>query len=362
MNGSIIQRVWDRLTRWFLTERRGTYGLAIMRIGFGAMTVVILAMYLPHFSYSFGAGARWGEALYASSAVNDYLWPIPQLFPRDESDGLRLAKILLVMVVAIVYALGWRMRVTGPVFVVLWLGFAASNPVILNTGHYQTFRIFLLFLLLADTSRRWSLDARRRRRHGEDRALGWGAWRVPRWCPVLANNAALVLIGYQICIIYVSSALWKLQGTTWSTGVAAYYPLQLEELTLFPWLNHLAWQFTPGVYVATWLAVYGQLLFPLMLLNRWTRIAGLVLVTGMHGSIGILLALPWFSLMMILGDMIFIRDESWQRMLQAIRGAAGRRTAPSDGPAEPRPGSPASTEREVPPPQAASVMPVAVQP
>lgn len=324
MNGNTIVRTWDRLLHWLLDARRATYGAAVMRIGFGSMTVLILALYLPNYSYSFGQGSRWGESLFRNSSVNDYVWPIPQLFSRDDPDQILLLKILLLMAVAVVYALGWRMRIVSPLFVVLWLGFAAANPVILNTGHYQTFRIFLLFLLLVDTSRRWSLDARRRARLGEeDPALGFGAWRLPRWVPILANNLGIVLIGHQLCIIYVTSALWKLQGTTWASGVAAYYPLQLEELTLFPWLNHLAWQFTPAVYLASWLSVYGQLLFPLLLLNRWTRIAGLVLVTGMHASIGVLLALPWFSLMMILGDMIFIRDRSWRQAIAWVRVKLG---------------------------------------
>ena len=323
-NGSpdenLLTRTWGKLLQWLTEARHATYGLALMRIGFGSMTVVILAMYLPNFSYSFGAGSRWGEALFRNSSVNDYVWPIPQLFARDDSDAVLLIKILILGAVAVAYALGWRMRVVSPLFVVLWLGFASTNPVILNTGHYQTFRIFLLFLLLADTSYRWSLDARRRARRGTpDPQLGWGRWRLPRWVPVLANNLALILIAYQLCIIYVTSALWKLQGTTWVSGVAAYYPLQLEELTLFPWLNHLAWQFTPAVFIASWLSVYGQLLFPLLLLNRWTRILGLVLVTGMHASIGILLALPWFSLMMILGDMIFIRDRTWEAVAGWVR-------------------------------------------
>lgn len=320
VTGNVATRVWDRLLHWLLDARRATYGLAVMRIGFGTMTVAILAMYLPNFSYSFGQGSRWGEALFRNSAVNDYVWPIPQLFSRDDPDQLLLLKILVLMAVAVVYALGWRMRIISPVFVIMWLGFAGTNPVILNTGHYQTFRIFLLFLLLADTSRRWSLDARRRARTGaDDPALGFGEWRLPRWVPVLANNLAIVLIGYQLCVIYVTSALWKLQGTTWVSGVASYYPLQLEELTMFPWLNHLAWQITPAVYLASWLSVYVQLLFPLMLLNRWTRIAGLIMVTGMHFSIGILLALPWFSLMMILGDMIFIRDRSWKQAIAWLK-------------------------------------------
>ncbi|MBO1900465.1 HTTM domain-containing protein [Leucobacter weissii] len=316
----MIGSIWDRAAHWLLDQRHATYGLALLRIGMGTMTVVVLALYLPNFSYTFGQGGRWGEALFRNSSVDEYAWPIPLIFSRDDPDSIQLAKILLLMGVATIYALGWRMRITSPVFVLMWLSFSALNPVVTNTGHYQTFRIFLIFLLFADTSRRWSLDARRRaRREAEDPALGLSRWRVPRWFPVLSNNIAVLLIGYQLCVIYVTSALWKLQGTTWISGVAAYYPLQLEELTLIPWLNHLAWQVTPILFLASWLSVYGQLLFPLMLINRWTRIAGLIIVTGMHASIAVLLALPWFSLLMILGDMIFIRDRSWRALADRLR-------------------------------------------
>lgn len=296
MSGA-ISRVWDRFAHWLIDARHATYGLALMRIGMGSMTFVILALYLPHFSYTFGAGSRWGEALFRDSAVNNYLWPIPVLFSREDPDPVQLAKILVLMAVAVVYALGWRMRIVSPLFVVLWLGFTSLDPVVTNTGHYQTFRIFLIFLLLADTSYRWSLDARRRARQITDGGsvtdgLRLGQWSVPTWFPVLSNNIAVLLVGYQLCVIYVTSALWKLQGATWISGVAAYYPLQIEELTLLPWLNHLAWQITPAVFIASWLSVYGQLLFPLMLVTRPTRIVGLVLVTGMHASIAILLGLP----------------------------------------------------------------------
>ena len=311
-----VTRIWDRLLGWFLDARRATYGLAVLRIGLGASTLVILGLYLPNLSYTFGRAAQWGSALFRDSSVHSYLWPIPQLFSREDPDALLFLKVGVLMAVALAYTLGWRMRIVSPLFVVLWLAFTALDPVVTNTGHYQTFRVLIIFLLFADTSYRWSLDARRRQRAGEDAR---GLPGLPRWVPVLCNNAAVVLIGYQLCVIYVTSALWKLQGNTWISGVAAYYPLQVEELTLLPWLNHLAWQVTPAVFVASWLSVYGQLIFPVMLLNRWTRIAGLVLVTGMHASIAVLLALPWFSLMMILGDMIFIRDQSWEKLRAAIR-------------------------------------------
>ncbi|GAA1316289.1 HTTM domain-containing protein [Leucobacter albus] len=327
-----ISGLWAQLSAWLMDARRATYGLALLRIGLGASTVVILALYLPNLSYTFGRGSQWGQALFRDSSVHSYAAPIGWFFSRGEPDELLVVKTIVLMAVAVAYALGWRMRVISPLFVVLWLGFSTLDPVVTNTGHYQTFRLFIIFLLFADTSFRWSLDSLRRTRniarHGDSwipPRFGLGKARLPEWVPVLSNNIAAILIGYQLCVIYVTSALWKMQGATWVTGVAAYYPLQVEELTLFPWLNHLAWQITPAVFVASWVSIYGQLLFPLMLLNRWTRILGLVLVTGMHASIAILLALPWFSLMMILGDMVFVRDQTWRRCADWVKQRIARR-------------------------------------
>lgn len=319
MTGFTPLALWEKLLQWLLDARRATYGLAIMRIGFGAMTLVILALYLPNYSYSFGEGSRWGEAFYRTSSANDFLWPITALFSRTDSDLIAGLKAAVVAAAAVAYMLGWRMRIISPLFVVLWLGYVSTNPMILNTGHYQTFRVMIIFLLLADTSYRWSLDARRRRLRGDPLALGFRDIRVPRWVPVLSNNVAVILVGAQLCIIYLTSAAWKLQGDMWHDGSAVYYTLRLEELALFPWLNGWMWTLTPVVMVASWVSIYGQLLFPILLVNRWTRIAGLIMITGMHAGIGVLLALPWFSLMMILADMIFIRDRTWRRVAEHVR-------------------------------------------
>lgn len=310
---SAVTRIWDSLLHWLLDRRHATYGLAVMRIGFAGLTIVSILLYLPDYSYTFGEGSRWGEAQYRPSGVNDYIWPISLLFSRSDPDWLTYLKLAVLLAVAVAYLLGWRMRIISPLFVILWLGYASTNPLVLNTGHYQTFRVMLLFLLLADTSRRWSLDARRRRITGMEHPLTLRGRALPRWVPVLANNTAVILIGAQLCIIYITSALWKLQGTMWTEGIAAYYPLRLEQFILIPWLNDIAWQVTPAILIASWMSVYMQLLFPLTLLNRWTRIVGLIAITGMHASIGILMSLPFFSLVMIFSDMIFVRDVTWRR-------------------------------------------------
>lgn len=309
---SAITTITDRVLHWALDARRATYGLAIMRMGFGAMTLVILALYLTDYSYSFGEGSRWGEALYKVSSANSFVWPISELFSRYDADPFTYLKVAVLAAAAVAYTVGWRMRIISPLFVVLWLGYISVNPLILNTGHYQTFRVMLLFLLFADTSYRWSLDSRRRRVSGERTPFSLRGRSLPEWVPILSNNFAVILVAAQLCIIYFSSALWKLKGTMWESGSAVYYTLRLEQLTLAPWLNDIVWQITPLVILASWASVYMQLLFPFTLLNRWTRMGGLIIITGMHAGIAVLLALPWFSLVMILSDMIFVRDRSWR--------------------------------------------------
>lgn len=322
-----VTRLWDSLLHWLLDRRHATYGLAVMRIGFAGLTIVSILLYLPDYSYTFGEGSRWGESLYRPSGVNTYIWPISILFSRSDPDWFTYLKLALLLAVAVAYLLGWRMRIIAPLFVVLWLGYASTNPLVLNTGHYQTFRVMLLFLLLADTSRRWSLDARRRRVTRDEHPLSFRGRVLPRWVPVLSNNVAVILIGAQLCIVYITSALWKLQGSMWTEGIAAYYPLRLEQFILFPWLNEIAWHVTPAIFIASWLSVYMQLLFPLTLLNRWTRIFGLIAITGMHAGIGILMSLPFFSLVMIFSDMIFVRDVTWRKVqLWVVRRWKRRRT------------------------------------
>lgn len=328
--------------RWLLDGYRATYGLAVMRIGYGVITVAVLVLHLPYFSYSFGEASAWATPLKETSIVNGFPWPLTGIFSREDSDGVLLAKYIVLILVALLFTVGWRMRIIAPLFLVLWLSFSTVNPLITNTGHFQTFRVMLIFLVFADLSRRWSLDARRRRlraagartwlqRMGLGRLhlperLTWGGRPVvPSWLPPLLNNGAVLMIAFQLIVIYVASALWKVQGSTWLGGYAVYYPLRVEELALFPGLNEFLWHLTPVILVSSWATVYFQLFFPVLLLNRWTRIFALIGITGMHIGIAVLLSLPFFSAVMLFADAVFVRDSTWRWMLDWIGDRLPRR-------------------------------------
>jgi hypothetical protein len=88
--------------------------------------------------------------------------------------------------------------------------------------------------------------------------------------------------------------------------------------------------------IFAYLAVFLQVAFPFLMLNSVTRRLALPAIMGMHVGIGILLALPFFSLIMITTDMLFIRDASYRRSACILRELWKRRQ--SDGSsAEPPP-------------------------
>jgi hypothetical protein len=63
--------------------------------------------------------------------------------------------------------------------------------------------------------------------------------------------------------------------------------------------------------VATFLSVWVQLLFPVLVLWRPTRIVALGFTILMHLGIGLFLGLWPFSLAMIALDLLFVRDRTW---------------------------------------------------
>ena len=92
----------------------------------------------------------------------------------------------------------------------------------------------------------------------------------------------------QVFIIYVSSAMFKIQGSLWDNGTAIYYAMHIRSLEAFPMLNGVITNHLSIVFVATYGTVFLQLFFPFLQLTRPTRILALAGIIGMHVGIGIL--------------------------------------------------------------------------
>ncbi|PPF57951.1 hypothetical protein C5C13_09025 [Clavibacter michiganensis] len=343
-------RGWPRGIATWMTEREhATYSFAAFRITIGAVILMVLVTCFSDRHYLWGVGARFIDP---ESTRRGWLPLFTGLFSKTDATLFDLAYLLLVVLAAL-FTLGWRTRIVTPFLLVFWVGLS-TNSTLLTNGGDTVLRLVLFFALFADLSRHFSMDAARRRRAAVTPAVGTAGRapvglvqvaraqidRIPRLVPVLLHNTALVLCAYQIMLVYVNSALLKLQGAEWRDGTATYYSLILDGYRPWPWLNDLLVQSSLGIVVASFVAVTFQGLFPLLILWRPTRILALVAITGMHLMIGLLLGLWPFSLAMIALDFLFIRDATWRegRALlgrwsadrpDRIRAAHARRSSPA---------------------------------
>jgi hypothetical protein len=307
------------IERWLLEDKRSLYGLSLARICSGGAVLGILATNFGYRSITYGPGSRWVEPL-----QEGIQFPEPRLFAGLGERGFTLA-YLGVNLLAVLFILGWRTRLVGPLMLIGWIGIVETNSFLGDQGD-NVLRIGLILLMFMASAEHWSLDSHRRSFSDpeeipwrEPRAAVGAVWRnlvnsqpvVPLWISNLLHNVALAALAFQLIIIYISAGMFKTQGPLWQHGTALYYPLQLPQYEPFPFLTDLFTRVGVIVGVSTYLAVFVQLFFAPLLLHRITRRIALTFVILLHLAIAVLMALPWFSLAMIAFDAIFVSTATY---------------------------------------------------
>lgn len=294
--GGIGQRAW----LWLTDRPHATRGVAVTRMVLGLIVWTQLVVNWSDRHYTWGDGAQWTEPVRDTKA-----WPaFLGLF--EQSDGLLFdAFYVLTIVAGFALMIGLWSRGAAVLTLFLWMSLYVANPFV-GSGGDAVLRMVLLYACFTDLGRHVSVDAWLRRRRGEAPPL------LPPWLGATLHNVGVVLIVHQVLVVYVASALWKVQSPLWLDGRAVYYPLQTEAYS--PWVDvlHPFTSAAPIVMLATWSALVVQLIFPVLLLYRWTRAAGLVIITGMHLGIGVFMGIMYFSLVMIAVDMMLVSDRTWR--------------------------------------------------
>lgn len=309
-----VRSTWAAGESWMLDSRKASYGVAVLRIGFGLIIAVQLAANWGDRSLAWGAGRTFAQG---RVEVDEFPSWLDTFFNGSAPPWAFDLQYLALIALSVLLVLGWRSRIVIPVLLVLYIALFRTNAYI-GDGGIQLMRMVLLYMVFVDTSGRWSLDARRRRAAAEagkpSRSASWA------WLATLLHNGAVVLIAFQIFVVYVASAMYKIQGGMWQHGTAIYYVFQLDEFSTWPAVTEVMGRSGVLVAILSYSAVFVQLFFPFLLLRRSTRILALVAITGMHLGIGVLMGLMYFSMTMIAIDAIFIRDVTYQ--------AVERRLAP----------------------------------
>lgn len=323
---------------WLISRKHAQYGTAVMRIVLGCVGLGVLASNFAARSYLYGPAAYWNGENESPQSALPRLWIFS--LGRFVSQSLPLVTLLFLVLaaLAVLIIIGWRFRIVLPVYFVLWVSLIETNDAVSDQSD-NIYRICLFFLFFADSTRRLSLDGRRRQRAvaSSRENVFARAWRgvpvLPEWFTNAAHNFVLVILTVQVSFVYASGALYKASGGSWEEGIAVYAPLHTQLYGTWPILSDLVTAWGPAVVIATWGSIILQISFPFMLMNRFTRVIALLGILAFHLSIALLMGLPWFSLAMIAIDAIFVRDVTWLAI-----GNGARRAWERSGPAIPKRG------------------------
>lgn len=302
---------FDAFGMWLTSAPHMLRSFSALRIVLGVAILAFLLTSAPDRHYLWGSGSSWLEP---ATRLRSFPWFF-DIFPKDNPVLFDILYVLLILVTA-AFVAGFFTRLSTVGLLLLWVGLY-TNSVVLANGGDVVMRITLFFALFANLGEHWSVDSWRKRQSLRKRRPRTPL--LPATITTAAHNSALLILCWQLILIYVNSGIFKLRGDQWREGTALYYALNLEQFTPFPALNELAWQITPFVYIGSFIGIWVQLAFPAMLIWRPTRYLALALLMGMHLGIGFLFGLWPFSLAMIALDLLFIRDSSWRRAERFVR-------------------------------------------
>ncbi|MGL3805201.1 HTTM domain-containing protein [Paeniglutamicibacter sp. R2-26] len=287
-----------------MLSRNADYGLAVMRMASGTLILGWLLLNIPVANRIWGPGSAYWDPY---REVLGYKWPLDVL--REAGTGFFWGWYIVAILLAVAFTIGWRTRVITPLFFVFYTAINAQNTPIADGGNYFI-RIMLIYMIFADISGRWSLDALRRSRTGRDSTTQIGT---------VLHNLALCLIVAQLCLVYFEAGMYKVQGSLWQSGEAMYYPISSKAYGTFPWLSELLTANTWMVVLLTYFTVVVQIAFPFLLFNRITRRLALLAILGMHVGIAVVMGLPFFSGIMASADAVLVSSATWLTIAAWLR-------------------------------------------
>lgn len=316
------------------------YGAAVLRIGYGLIYLVFLLHEFPHRNEIWGPGSPWTPAL-ARELFHQTGW-FSLLTLSDSQVYFQLMYALAVLVCAL-FALGWQTRMLSIMFTLIVVSFH-GRAIFMGDGGDNLLVLMAIYLAFTACGRRWSLDSWWLRRRGSrpgtaaqpasapDAVAPLTGWQqaalVRRALVTVLHNCAMLVIAVEMCYVYGTAGLFKVQGNLWQNGTALYYVMHLDYFRAWPALSDFVGSHLFVITIVSYLTVLVQILFPVALFNRKLKYVFLVMLLGMHLGIMVLLGLPVFSAAMIVGDAVFLPDRFFLA-LGRIGSAARRRLIPA---------------------------------
>jgi hypothetical protein len=314
-----------------LTERPvSLYAAAVLRIGYGLLYLVFLLREFPHRDEIWGPGSPWTPEL-ARQLFDQTGWA--SILTLSDSRAYFETCYVLALVTSALFMLGWRTRAVSVLFAVVVASFHA-RAIFMTDGGDNLVLLMAMYLVFTACGRRWSLDARRTRLRAAagkntcpptDRAAA-GFHNSRRTLRFVLHNCGMFVIAAQVCFLYGSAGLYKVQGGTWGNGTALHYVLNLDLFRPWPELSLAVDEHDVMIGIACYLTVLLQVAFPFVLFGR-LKYPVLTMLLGMHVGIAVLMGLPLFSGAMIIADAVFLPDRFYRSLGRWWRRTSRRQHA-----------------------------------
>jgi hypothetical protein len=289
--------------------------LALVRFALAfALFLEQLLCYWPHLAEFYGPEGVGYAGLHDAWTLSQWRWTTFFFFTDDPRTVEVL--FLLWMAATCLLLLGWHARLMSVLVWLLTMSFLERTPIIKNCGD-DVLSAALFLLIFLPSGRAFSLDRwlqkRRLARRGVPLPADWENPTIPAW--------GVRLLQIQLCVIYLTTGLAKLRGSinfdpprfggTWWEGTSVYYVLNDVTLNRMSWVElPLAWWFT---YAITYVSVWFETLFPLLVLwprtRKWTLWFGVVFHIGIY----LLIEVGWFSFYTLSLYGAWIPGEFWNR-------------------------------------------------
>jgi hypothetical protein len=307
MDSSPYTSVWNKFWHAPLRAER----LALMRILLGsALLTQQLLEYLPNLEEFFGPHGIAPADLLDRTQLDYWYWTM-LIFNTDDMTTISTVFAIWVAV-TIAFTAGFYTRLMNVALWILTMCFLSRNAFFLDGGD-DTLQVGLFLMMLSPSGRALSIDAWLRRRRGLDGG------------PVFTVAWPVRLIQIQLCVIYCTTGLVKLEGglpspdgtgwfaSTWWDGTSIHYVLNYLTMSRYSYasLPLPLWVTATMTYVTVW----WEALFPLLVSWRWTRKWTLAFGIVFHIGIWLTLAIGWFGFYMIAFYGVWVPCDFWERRL-----------------------------------------------
>jgi len=290
----------------YITVKRKLIPLSILRIGYGSLLLAYFVMLWPERDFFFSNL----DGYYPDEYISTKSRLLRSLLQAFDSYVFLDALLLIGIAGAACFTVGF---LTKPAHALLYASYfllEGRNPLIFDAGD-DFVQLSLLYLLFCRMNAHFSVDRRLSERRKE---------REPEkeWAAVLHNFGVFAAIA-QFLLIYLISDAAKVLGGMWRRGTALYYASYADFFNLIDPVTELLRSHLWISQVMSYAVMLFQLVFAALVFIKKTRPWILAAAVAFHAGIAAHFGLVYFSLIMIVFDVMFFSDEEWRAWGRKMR-------------------------------------------